>query len=91
MWQAARAAGINSISFDLVYGLPIQSQETFAATLERVPSLLSQTVTALFNYAYSSASAQRRIPTETLPTIQQRIELFPTPPTSGGCGLYQSN
>jgi oxygen-independent coproporphyrinogen-3 oxidase len=74
---AARAAGINSISFDLVYGLPIQSRETFAATLERVLSLEPDRL-ALFNYAHipERFKAQRRIPTETLPTIQQRTELF---------------
>ena len=75
--QAARAAGINSISFDLVYGLPIQSRETFAATLERALSLEPDRL-ALFNYAHipERFKAQRRIPTETLPTIQQRTELF---------------
>ena len=67
-WQAARAAGINSISFDLVYGLPIQSRETFAATLERALSLEPDRL-ALFNYAHipERFKAQRRIPTDTLP------------------------
>lgn len=75
--DAARAAGINSISFDLVYGLPIQSRDTFAATLERVLSLEPDRL-ALFNYAHipERFKAQRRIPTETLPSIQQRTELF---------------
>jgi len=75
--QAARAAGINSISFDLVYGLPIQSRETFAATLERALSLEPDRL-ALFNYAHipERFKAQRRIPTDTLPSIQQRTELF---------------
>ncbi len=75
--QAARAVGINSVSFDLVYGLPIQSRESFAATLERVLSLEPDRL-ALFNYAHipERFKAQRRIPTETLPSIQQRTELF---------------
>lgn len=75
--QAARAVGINSVSFDLVYGLPIQSRESFAATLERVLSLEPSRL-ALFNYAHipERFKAQRRIPTETLPSIQQRTELF---------------
>ena len=74
---AARAAGISSVSFDLVYGLPIQSRETFAATLERVLSLEPDRL-ALFNYAHipERFKAQRRIPTDTLPSIQQRTELF---------------
>ncbi len=75
--QAARAVGINSVSFDLVYGLPIQSRESFAATLERVLSLEPDRL-ALFNYAHipERFKAQRRIPTATLPSIQQRTELF---------------
>lgn len=75
--QATRAAGIGSISFDLVYGLPIQSRESFAATLERVLSLEPDRL-ALFNYAHipERFKAQRRIPTDTLPSIAQRTELF---------------
>ena len=75
--QAARAAGISSVSFDLVYGLPIQSRDSFAATLERV-LLLEPDRLALFNYAHipERFKAQRRIPTETLPSIEQRTELF---------------
>ncbi len=74
---AARDAGITSISFDLVYGLPIQSRETFAATLERALSLEPDRL-ALFNYAHipERFKAQRRIPTHTLPTIELRTELF---------------
>jgi oxygen-independent coproporphyrinogen-3 oxidase len=73
----ARAAGIKSISFDLVYGLPIQSRETFAKTLERVLSLEPDRL-ALFNYAHipERFKAQRRIPTDSLPTIDERVSLF---------------
>lgn len=75
--HAARDSGIASISFDLVYGLPIQSRETFAATLERALSLEPDRL-ALFNYAHipERFKAQRRIPTHTLPTIELRTELF---------------
>jgi oxygen-independent coproporphyrinogen III oxidase len=75
--SAARDSGINSISFDLVYGLPIQSRETFAATLERALSLEPDRL-ALFNYAHipERFKAQRRIPTHTLPSIELRTELF---------------
>jgi len=75
--QATRAAGIKSLSFDLVYGLPIQSRATFAATLERVLALDPDRL-ALFNYAHlpERFKAQRRIPTSSLPGIQQRTELF---------------
>ena len=75
--HAARDSGITSISFDLVYGLPIQSRDTFAVTLERALSLEPDRL-ALFNYAHipERFKAQRRIPTRTLPTIELRTELF---------------
>jgi oxygen-independent coproporphyrinogen III oxidase len=73
----ARTAGIESVSFDLVYGLPIQSRETFAKTLERVLSLDPDRL-ALFNYAHipERFKAQRRIPTDSLPSIDERVSLF---------------
>jgi oxygen-independent coproporphyrinogen-3 oxidase len=73
----AREAGYESISFDLVYGLPIQSRDTFAKTLERVLSLEPDRL-ALFNYAHipERFKAQRRIPTESLPSIDERVSLF---------------
>jgi oxygen-independent coproporphyrinogen III oxidase len=75
--QAARGAGIESVSFDLVYGLPIQTRERFARTLERVLSLDPDRI-ALFNYAHipERFKAQRLIPSETLPSIELRTELF---------------
>jgi oxygen-independent coproporphyrinogen III oxidase len=75
--QSARTAGIDSVSFDLVYGLPIQTRERFARTLERVLSLDPDRI-ALFNYAHipERFKAQRLIPNETLPTIEARTELF---------------
>jgi oxygen-independent coproporphyrinogen III oxidase len=75
--KEARDAGFASVSFDLVYGLPIQSRDTFAKTLERVLSLEPDRV-ALFNYAHipERFKAQRRVPTESLPTIEERIGLF---------------
>jgi oxygen-independent coproporphyrinogen III oxidase len=75
--QAARSAGINSVSFDLVYGLPTQTRERFARTLERVLSLEPDRI-ALFNYAHipERFKAQRLIPSDTLPSIELRTELF---------------
>ncbi|MFN3630495.1 MAG: oxygen-independent coproporphyrinogen III oxidase, partial [Casimicrobiaceae bacterium] len=73
----ARVAGIHAISFDFVYGLPLQSRETLATTLERALSLEPDRI-ALFNYAHipERFKAQRRIPTEALPPIELRTELF---------------
>ncbi len=74
---AAREASFSSVSFDLVYGLPLQSRDSFAATLERTLSLEPDRV-ALFNYAHipERFKAQRRIPSESLPSIEERVSLF---------------
>jgi len=73
----ARRAGIEAISFDLVYGLPLQSRATLAMTLERALSLEPSRM-ALFNYAHlpERFKAQRRIPEQALPSIELRTEMF---------------
>lgn len=47
----ARGFGITSINFDLIYGLPYQSLETFKKTLESC-LLLDPDRFAIFNYAH---------------------------------------
>ena len=46
-----RAAGFRSISIDLIYGLPYQTVDSFAATLEKVLSLAPDRL-AVFSYAH---------------------------------------
>ncbi len=48
---AARDLGFESISVDLIYGLPYQTAETFAATIEQVLTLAPDRV-AMFSYAH---------------------------------------
>lgn len=48
---AARDAGFRSINCDLIYGLPLQTPETFRSTMERV-LLLHPDRMALFGYAH---------------------------------------
>lgn len=47
----ARAAGFDDINVDLVYGLPLQSETSFAQTLDAVLSLRPDRI-ALFGYAH---------------------------------------
>jgi oxygen-independent coproporphyrinogen-3 oxidase len=49
--QAARAAGFRSVSVDLIYGLPCQSPNSMAVTLEQVIGLKPDRL-ALYNYAH---------------------------------------
>lgn len=59
---AARAAGFNSVAFDLVYGLPAQDFAGFSRTVEQVLELGPDRI-ALFNYAHlpSAFKAQRLV------------------------------
>jgi len=75
--NAARDSGFRSISLDLMYGLPHQSEESFARTLERVidtdPDRLS-----LFNYAHMPTlfKPQRRIDEVNLPDAQTKLAIL---------------
>ncbi|MCX5590619.1 oxygen-independent coproporphyrinogen III oxidase [Alcaligenes endophyticus] len=73
----ARAAGFSSINTDLIYGLPKQSSESFAATVEALIQLRPDRI-ALYNYAHlpHRFKAQRLINAEHLPDAEQRLALF---------------
>ncbi|MGF1658260.1 MAG: oxygen-independent coproporphyrinogen III oxidase [Rubrimonas sp.] len=70
-----RAAGVNAINFDLMYGLPRQTVESLAATVERAVDLRPSRI-ALFGYAHVPwmAKNQRMIPEDTLPDLEARFE-----------------
>lgn len=73
----ARRLGFISINVDLMYGLPLQSVEKFAATLEKVHTLSPDRV-ALFNYAHLPhlIPGQRLIPDESIPSADVKLDLF---------------
>lgn len=72
----AREAGINDLSFDILYGLPRQTLESFSQTLEKAISLSPDRV-AVFGYAHLPAALprQRLIDEEALPGAALRAEL----------------
>ena len=65
---AARRIGFESINVDLIYGLPMQTPESFARTLAQVNELRSDRI-ALYAYAHlpSRFKPQRRIIAAELP------------------------
>jgi oxygen-independent coproporphyrinogen-3 oxidase len=67
-------AGVDAINFDLMYGLPHQTVDTLAATVERAVDLRPSRI-ALFGYAHVPwmAKNQRMIPEETLPGLEDRF------------------
>jgi oxygen-independent coproporphyrinogen-3 oxidase len=75
--QSARDEGFRSISIDLIYGLPLQSLESFSSTLDQIlevdPDRLS-----VFNYAHlpERFKPQRRINEEELPRPQEKLDIL---------------
>jgi len=70
-----RAAGVTSLNFDLMYGLPGQSRDDLEATLSETIRLAPERI-ALFGYAHLPAaiSRQRRIDARQLPGPRERFD-----------------
>ena len=75
--MAARSAGFRSVGFDLIYGLPSQSVQSVARTLETVIGLRPDRI-ALYNYAHLPAlfKPQRRIEVADLPAPGEKIRIL---------------
>ena len=73
----AREFGIESVNFDLIYGLPFQDEASFSRTLEKVVSLSPDRL-AIFNYAHLPwmKKTMRKIDETTLPTPAQKLEIL---------------
>jgi oxygen-independent coproporphyrinogen-3 oxidase len=75
--ERARRAGFESVGFDLIYGLPHQSPESFAATLSEVVALAPDRV-ALYSYAHVTwvAKQQRGFERGDLPDPATKLRLL---------------
>jgi oxygen-independent coproporphyrinogen-3 oxidase len=75
--KAARELGLSSVSMDLIYGLPRQTPETFAGTLDRVVACAPDRV-AIYGYAHLPTvfKAQRQIQGADLPSAATRMRLL---------------
>jgi oxygen-independent coproporphyrinogen-3 oxidase len=75
--QAARTHGFRSINLDLIYGLPKQTRESFARTLNDVIALRPDRL-SLFNYAHlpDRFSPQQRIRAEELPKPEEKLDIL---------------
>ncbi len=73
----ARANGFESVSIDLIYGLPKQSVATFETTLKQVSELRPDRI-SLFNYAHLPElfKPQRRINVLELPSADEKLAIF---------------
>jgi len=75
--QETKQLGFKSVSIDLIYGLPLQSVDSFNRTLDKVinaePDRLS-----IFNYAHlpEMFKPQRRINESDLPSAVEKLEIL---------------
>ena len=72
-----RARGVESLNIDLLYGLPLQTEDRISDSVQKVLSLGPDRV-ALYGYAHVPWMARRQtmIPTDALPTPEARLALF---------------
>ncbi|MDX8389823.1 MAG: oxygen-independent coproporphyrinogen III oxidase [Mariprofundaceae bacterium] len=75
--NAARAHGFQSINIDLMYGLPLQSVDSFDRTLATIIEFSPDRI-ALFNYAHlpHMFMPQRRIHNNELPSPQTKLDIL---------------
>jgi oxygen-independent coproporphyrinogen III oxidase len=74
---AARELGFESINADLIYGLPMQTPETFERTLEQITKLRPDRI-ALYAYAHlpERFKPQRRIHNQDLPPAASKLVML---------------
>ncbi|MCS0587852.1 oxygen-independent coproporphyrinogen III oxidase [Massilia norwichensis] len=75
--EASRAAGFRSVSIDLIYGLPKQTPDTMAATLEKVVAADPDRI-AVYHYAHLPHlfKPQRRILDADMPDSDTKLQML---------------
>ena len=73
----SRRLGFGSVSLDLMYGLPFQTEPSYAATLDHVLALAPDRL-SVFSYAHVPwmKKHQRVIPTDALPDPVDKLRMF---------------
>ncbi|MGR3506648.1 MAG: oxygen-independent coproporphyrinogen III oxidase [Paracoccaceae bacterium] len=77
--EAIRTRGVTSLNADILFGLPHQSRARITESVQKLLSLSPDRV-ALYGYAHVPwmAKRQQMIPSDALPTPQERLDLFET-------------
>ena len=75
--SCARDNGFGSINMDLIYGLPLQTRESFAETIRQVIELSPDRI-AMYHYAHlpNHFKPQRMIRNADLPSTQTKVEIM---------------
>ena len=77
MVEASRELGFNSVSIDLIYGLPLQTVESFGRTIDTVVGARPNRL-AVYNYAHLPHifRAQRMIDSDDIPSPETKLALM---------------
>ena len=75
--EYCRRLGFSSINFDLIYGLPYQTRESFADTVQKVITLRPDRI-ALYSFAYVPwlKKHQNKMDPAALPTGDAKMDIF---------------
>jgi oxygen-independent coproporphyrinogen-3 oxidase len=75
--ETARSIGYESVNFDLIYGLPLQTEESISRTIKQVITLKPDRV-AFYSYAHVpwTSRGQRLFDENDLPTAPEKIRLY---------------
>jgi oxygen-independent coproporphyrinogen-3 oxidase len=73
----ARTRGIKSVNLDLIFGLPFQTREGFARTLEQILTIRPERV-AVYSFAFVPwiKGHMKHLPPESLPDATLKLELL---------------
>lgn len=77
MLKFCRSLGYTGINFDLIYGMPLQTFETFQKTVDEVIRMRPDRI-ALYNYAHlpSLRPHQKILESYAMPDVQTRVKIF---------------
>jgi oxygen-independent coproporphyrinogen-3 oxidase len=77
MLKTCHALGFSGVNFDLMYGLPLQTIQTFQKTIEDVIRIRPDRI-ALYNYAHlpSLRPHQKILEKLKMPAAEERVEIF---------------
>ena len=77
MIHRAKELGFRSTNLDLIYGLPLQTRESFRHTLEQIAALQPDRL-SVFNYAHLPArfAGQHKIKEEQLPSPAEKLAML---------------
>jgi oxygen-independent coproporphyrinogen-3 oxidase len=77
MVEYSRKLGFNSVSIDLIYGLPLQTVESFSRTIDTVVAAKPDRL-AVYNYAHLPHifRAQRMIDAKDIPSPETKLKLM---------------